>query len=99
MADSPGIYRADDIAFAVQLDPAESELTPIPLSEMPGLGLPLDDPGDVAALAESTRKLSNIDQERRQKWAWWLILAAVVFFLAETIYAGFAGKRPTLART
>ena len=34
VADAPGIYREGDLAFAVQLDPVESELTPLSSSEL-----------------------------------------------------------------
>ena len=98
-AESPGIYRAGETALAVQLDPNEFELTTLSRKELSALGLPLKELGDAALLAEIAEKQSNTDQEREQKWGWWLILAAAVFFLAETIYAAVSGRRPNLART
>ena len=99
IAEAPGILREGDIAFAVQLDPAESELTPLTISERKAIGLPLDKPGDTPGLAEASMRLSYIEQERQQKWGWWLVIAAAIFFLAETLYAALSGKRLTPART
>lgn len=83
IAEAPGIFREGDAAFAVQLDPTESELTPV--SDLKSLNLPLNEPGDSTTLSETTTRLSNIEQERQQKWGWWLVIAAAAFFLAETI--------------
>ncbi len=97
IAEAPGILRSGDAAFVIQLDPAESELTP--LTDLRSINLPLDKPGDPTSLAETATRLSNIEQERQQKWGWWLVIAAAAFFLAETIYAAFSRKRLTPART
>ncbi len=97
IAKAPGIVRTGDAAYSIQLDPTESELTPI--TDLKSINLPLDKPGDSTALAETTTRLSNIEQERQQKWGWWLVIAATAFFLAETIYAAISGKRLTPART
>ena len=97
IAKAPGIVRTGDAAYSIQLDPTESELTPI--TDLKSINLPLDKPGDSTALAETTTRLSNIEQERQQKWGWWLVIAAAVFFLVETFYAAFSGKRLTPART
>ncbi len=93
--DTPGIHRSGSTVVSVQLDPAESERTPLPESELRALGLPLDPPMDLARTAEIARELSDAEQEGRQRLGWWLLVGAAVFFLAETLYAGFAGKRPT----
>ena len=93
--DTPGIHRSGSTVVSVQLDPAESERTPLPESELRALGLPLDPPKDLARTAEVARELSDAEQESRQRLGWWLLVGAAVFFLAETLYAGFAGKRPT----
>ena len=97
IAEAPGIVQAGDISLSIQLDPMESELTPF--SSLTSLNLPFDEPGDTAALAEITNRLSNIEQERRQNWGWWLVIAAAVFFLVETVYAGLSDKHLTPART
>lgn len=84
---APGIHRDGSTIVSVQLDPAESERTPLPESELRSLGLPLDPPKDLARSAELAKELSNEEQESRQRIAWWLLVAAAGFFLAETILA------------
>jgi hypothetical protein len=93
--DTPGIHRDGSTVVSVQLDPAESERTPLPESELRALGLPLDPPKDLARSAEVAREISNEEQEGRQRIGWWLLVGAAAFFLAETLFAGFAGKRLT----
>lgn len=85
--ESPGIHRDGPAVVSVQLDPAESELTPLPESELRAFGLPLDPPKDLSISAESAREFSNAEQESRQRVGWWLLVAAAVFFLAETALA------------
>ncbi len=91
----PGIHRDGSAVVSVQLDPAESERTPLPESELRALGLPLDPPQDLARAAEVAKTLSNEEQESRQRFGWWLLVGAAAFFLAETTFAGCAGKRQT----
>ena len=95
IAEAPGLFRDGDSAFAVQIDPGESELTPLRVSD---INLPLAEPDDTTALSASSTRLSNIEQEHQQKWGWWLVVAASAFFLAETFYAALAGKRLNPAR-
>jgi hypothetical protein len=92
--EAPGIHRDGSTVFSVQLDPAESERTPLPESELRALGLPLDPPKDLARSAEVAKELSNAERESRQRVGWWLLVAAAGFFLAET---ALAAKRPTPA--
>jgi hypothetical protein len=94
--ETPGIHRDGQTVVSVQLDPAESERTPLPESELRALGLPLDPPKDLSRSAEVAKELSNTDQESRQRVGWWLLVAAAGFFLAETV---LAAKRPTPATT
>lgn len=89
--ETPGILRNGSSVVSVQLDPAESERTPLPESELRTLGLPLDAPKDLARSAEVAKEISNAEQESRQRLGWWLLVAAAGFFLAETAVAGFAG--------
>jgi Aerotolerance regulator N-terminal len=95
--DAPGIYRGENFAFAVQIDPSESELTPLPESELRSLGLPLDPPKFTAQTAEVRAEISNLEQERRQRFGWWALVAAAGFFLAETAWAALASNRLTPA--
>jgi hypothetical protein len=94
--EAPGIHRDGSTVVSVQLDPAESERTPLPESELRALGLPLDPPKDLARSAEVAKELSNAEQESRQRVGWWLLVAAAGFFLAET---ALAAKRPPPATT
>lgn len=93
----PGIYKAGNFTFSVQLDPSESELTPLPEAEFRSLGLPLDAPVFSAQTAETKVELSNIEQERSQRFGWWALVAAAAFFIAETGWAAFVGNRLTNA--
>lgn len=93
----PGVFKAGNFTFSVQLDPSESELTPLSESEFRSLGLPLDAPVFTAQTAETKIELSNIEQERRQRFGWWALVAAAGFFLAETAWAALASKRLTPA--
>ena len=78
--------------MAIQIDPAESELTPLPEADLRALGLPLDEPV-IAKANAMTATLSSAEQESRQRIGWWLLVAAVLFYLAETAWAAFAGNR------
>ena len=86
----------DAAQMAAQLDPAESELTPLPVAELRALGLPLDPPADPTR-SHAAVKISQEDQENRQRFGWWLLVAAAVFFLAETALAALSGGRLTPA--
>lgn len=90
--ETPGIHAAGERRIAIQIDPAESELTPMPEADLRALGLPLDEP--VIAKANAvTATLSSAEQESRQRIGWWLLVAAALFYLAETAWAAFAGSR------
>jgi len=89
----PGIYTLSGgqgaVRVAVNLDPAESRLTPLASDELERLGAPLTP----AALATGTAakrnvRLKNAELENRQKLWRWLIVAALGFIVAETWLAG-----------
>jgi len=90
--DSPGIHAVGDRRIAIQIDPAESELTPLPEADLRALGLPLDEPV-IAKATTSNTTLSSAEQESRQRIGWWLLIAAALFYLAETAWAALAGNR------
>ena len=92
---SPGIHTEAGRKISIQLDPAESEITPLPEADLRALGLPTDPPPAAAASREISIALSNAEQESRQRVGWWLLVGAAVFFLAETLWAAFAGGRQT----
>jgi hypothetical protein len=93
--ETPGIHATDDGKIALQLDPAESELTPLPESELRALGLPLDAPANPAADRATTLALSRAEQESRQRIGWWILIAAAFLFLTETLWAALAANRQT----
>lgn len=96
--DIPGIYQGENTTFAVRIDPPESEITPLPVGELRALGLPLDELKGAVQAAESATRISNLEAERRQRVGWWLVIAAALFFLAETSWSAIAGRQPTLVR-
>ncbi|MCW1922597.1 BatA domain-containing protein [Luteolibacter arcticus] len=96
--ETPGIHAAGDRRVAIQIDPSESELTPLPEADLRALGLPLDEPV-IAADKTVTATLSSAEQESRQRVGWWLLAAAALFFLAETAWAAIAGSRANPATT
>jgi hypothetical protein len=90
--ETPGIHTAGDRKIAIQIDPAETELTPLPEADLRALGLPLDEPV-IATANAMTATLSSAEQESRQRIGWWLLVAAALFYLAETAWAAMAGSR------
>ncbi|MEM1222719.1 MAG: BatA domain-containing protein [Verrucomicrobiota bacterium] len=95
--DEPGIYREDGFAFSVQLDPGETERTPLQEADLRALGLPLDEPTVQTYSAASIQNLTSAELESRQRIGWWFLLAAAAFFLAETGFASLTRKSQTLA--
>jgi hypothetical protein len=90
--ETPGVHAAGDRKIAIQIDPSESELTPLPETDLRALGLPLDEPL-IATANAMTATLSSAEQESRQRIGCWLLVAAALFYLAETAWAALAGNR------
>ncbi|QJE94366.1 BatA domain-containing protein [Luteolibacter luteus] len=90
--DTPGIHAEGERRIAIQLDPSESELTPLPEADLRALGLPLDEPV-IAKTSAMTATLSSAEQESRQRIGWWLLVGAALFYLAETAWAALASRR------
>lgn len=90
--ETPGIHAVAERRIAIQIDPAESELTPLGEAELRALGLPLDEPV-IAKANAMTANLSSAEQESRQRIGWWLLVAAALFYLTETAWAALAGSR------
>lgn len=94
----PGLYEltADDQVFrwAVNLDPAESRLTPLPVEDFERLGVPLSRPELPPAVAAARlQQLQAAELEGRQKLWRWLLLAALGMLGLETVLAGRAARR------
>lgn len=90
-----------EVRFAVNLPPAESRTDPLPLEALEAAGVLLaasDSATAIQAAADRERQLQNRELEGRQKLWRWLIVAAVVILLVETLLAGrlAAGKRAEL---
>lgn len=104
--ETPGVYTLSstssgaplEVRFAVNAPPAESRTDPLPLEALEAAGILLA-AGDSATsrqvAAERERQLQNRELEGRQKLWRWLIVAAVVILLVETLLAGrlATGKR------
>lgn len=96
----PGVYEvigpAVAVRFAVNLDSAESRTAPLALDELERLGLPLK-PREIALSkpAELRQNLHNTELESRQKLWRWLIVAALVVLMGETLLAGWLTRRAT----
>ena len=86
--EAPGVYRAGGRAFAVNLRPSESELTPLADDALTALGVPVGK--SVAAGGElGKRELRNRESEAAQNlWRW-----AVVVLLLLLAFESWLGSR------
>jgi len=95
----PGIHRfkfADDqeLAVAVNLDPAESRTGPLKEEELIRIGVPLHVDPQTITLAQAARLEQQKDAEtesQQKNWRWLLAIAAGIFLL-ESWLAGRAGR-------
>ena len=99
--DLPGIYTVAStppVRFAVNLDPAESETAPLPIEELERLGVPVKAPSaqNASELERKRQHLQAAELEHRQKLWRWLIVAALVVLVGETLLAGWLTRRTTL---
>jgi hypothetical protein len=84
-----GIRRLDGSAtatVAVNSDPAESDLTPIDREEVLGAIAPTSAGSSRVATLSAT--LSIAEKERRQALWWYVLLAALIVLVTETVIAG-----------
>jgi hypothetical protein len=87
----PGVYRAGDFQFAVNVDPAESGTNPLLPEELSSHGVPLGagvDADSQKASAERQRSLLATDTESRQKMWRGFLLAALAFIVVESWLSG-----------
>jgi hypothetical protein len=95
---APGIYEVVSSQpprrFAVNLDGAESQTEPLALETLESFGTPV---GAVEAhpplSAGRRQQLAAVEAEGRQKMWRWLIVAALGTLLAESMFAGWQGRR------
>lgn len=95
---TPGIYTVTSAqparSFAVNLDPAESRVAPLPADELERLGAPVPEPTpSVAGVTGRSVRLQSAELEGRQKLWRWCILATLVILLAESWLAGRTARR------
>lgn len=98
-----GLYRiqtADGaLLVAANVDPLESHTAPLALETLEALGVSIADADAAAAAAAaeaartSERKLKVAELEARQKSWLWLLAAAFVVLISETVVAGMASGR------
>jgi len=91
----PGLYTADTgkelKRFAVNVDPAESRLAPLPLDELERFGAPIDteEAAKAKVVAQRPRQVAAEIENRQKLWRW-LVLGTLVVLLGETWLAGRA---------
>jgi Aerotolerance regulator N-terminal/von Willebrand factor type A domain len=103
-----GLYRMQTaegaVVVAANIDPLESHTAPLALETLEALGVSITDAdaATAAAAAEtartSERKLKVAELEARQKSWMWILAAALVVLITETIVAGMA-SRPKADKT
>ncbi len=101
--DVPGFYRARRVDgrppaqdIAVNVDPAEGDLTPFALREFLARIEPRRSAaGAAGAAGAGAAELSAAERERRQGVWWYLVVGAVVLALAETL---LSNRLPALRR-
>jgi hypothetical protein len=96
--DQPGFYSATNpkLLFAVNLDPAESRIAPIPEEQLASLGLPLKHEEIKISAAEKKQReqlLLATEQESRQKLWRKLLIAALALLLIEAALGRLASVR------
>ena len=95
----PGIYTVTSIEppyhFAVNLNAAESDTTAMPAEELEQLGVAVGKKQKKATKDddEHQRRLLAKELESRHKIWRWLIVAAIVILVIETILAGRFARR------
>jgi hypothetical protein len=94
--DQPGLYRLETAAgprvFAVNLDPGESATAPLPPEALERRGL-LGNRATSAAPASGRERSFYVGLEHDQRLWRWLIVAALIALLFETLVAGRASRR------
>ena len=94
LRDPVGVERlgGGPTAIAVNLDPAESDLTPLDPSELVAAVTGQRRP-QAAAAAEQPAELTREEAERRQSLWWYLLVAGLLLLAAETVVANQLSRR------
>jgi hypothetical protein len=97
--DEPGLYQLQAGAtvqqFAVNLLAAESNTAPLALEQLEQLGVRFGTELTRAERIDRQRQQRDTELESRQKVWRWLIVAALVIVILETILAGRAARQAT----
>jgi hypothetical protein len=94
---TPGIHHlgqgADEVRYAVNLDPIESNTAPLELEQLEQLGVRTSPHLSRAQELARQRQQRDTELESRQKIWRWLVVAALGILIAETWWAGVAAGR------
>lgn len=97
--EEPGFYRfrrlgaeAGEFVAAANLDPSESDLTPLDIQELAGALITQTDADDAV---DEAIVLSAAERERRQGLWWYLLAAACTLLMAETLLSNRAARAAT----
>jgi hypothetical protein len=98
-AKQPGIYTLQGTrpaTFAVNLSPHESRTDLLPMERLEGLNLPFAHKNKEMVAIAKKREQTLVDEqlEKRQKIWRWLIVAAILLVLLETLLGGWMWRRP-----
>lgn len=98
--DIPGIYHAtvgeQSYFFSVNLAAKESDIEIMPLEKLQSLGIRLGASESTAAEIQALQLLNDRAIESQQKIWKWLIVAALVLIVIETLIAGWKQRRKSL---
>jgi hypothetical protein len=97
-ASMPGVYQLKagsvEKQFAVNLYPAESLTSPLPIDELDRLGVPVSAPTPTVTQAARARTLlQSVELESRQKLWRWFVAATLGVLLVETGMAGWMARK------
>jgi hypothetical protein len=101
--DQPGVYRlqagTDEVQFAVNVSPAESDTTPLDLTQLEQLGVRMgEDLTRDEKLARERQKRDTELEDQQKVWRW-LIVAVLGALIGETWWAGRAARQATAVQS
>ena len=89
VAREPGFHAlGDEQIVAVNLDPRESDTTPVDIDRFSQFGAVVSSPRQKSKDKDALRALRDIEIESRQAWWQWLLLGTLGFLAAETFLSG-----------
>ena len=98
-----GVYRtvdaSNEFAFAVNIDPQESKVTPLDQSALEKFGMVLGLQPTRQEMIEEERQMKNAELEKSQRGWFLLIIAAMLVLTLETIVAGWFARKQSIAES